>query len=80
MAGAGLLMLLVAAVLLLAEWRDYNQSLESGRNRVQTITDLVATQTETASLALDRTLRGSSQPLTLLARKWMDTRRSPRIG
>jgi signal transduction histidine kinase len=53
--------MLVAGVLLLAEWRDYNQSLESGRNRVQTVTDLIAAQTETAVLAFDRTLRAVSR-------------------
>jgi signal transduction histidine kinase len=59
--GAGLLLLLVAGVLLLAEWRDYRQSLESGRNRVQTMTDLIAAQTETAALGFDRTLRAVSR-------------------
>jgi signal transduction histidine kinase len=59
--GAGLLILLVSGVLLLAEWRDYGQSLESGRNRAQTLSELIAAQTGTTVVAFDRTLRAISR-------------------
>ena len=58
---AGLLILLLAGILALAEWRDYEQTLETARNRAQNLATLLAVQTETTVLGIDRTLRGISR-------------------
>jgi signal transduction histidine kinase len=59
--GAGLLIALLASLLGLAGWRDYAQELAAGQDRAQTLSELLAAQTEATTLSLDRTLRGISR-------------------